>query len=103
MTALAEPQLLRIAETYRLLGDPTRLRILIACLEGPVSVSDIAARTGASPSLVSHNLRLLRTARLVRGERRLRKIFYQTADDHVRHMLTDIIDHSAEGSPTPLA
>ncbi|MEM9964121.1 MAG: metalloregulator ArsR/SmtB family transcription factor [Asticcacaulis sp.] len=96
MTPLPDAQILRIAETYKLLGDPTRLRILMACLNGPVAVGDIARLTGASPSLVSHNLRLLRAARLVRGERRTRQVFYETADAHIRHMLTDIIDHTAE-------
>ena len=56
-----------IAETYRLLGDPTRLKIVLTCLEGPIAVGDIAKATGASQSLVSHHLRLLRAARLVRG------------------------------------
>ncbi|MEO5805796.1 metalloregulator ArsR/SmtB family transcription factor [Devosia sp.] len=85
-----------IAETYRLLGDPTRLRVLIACLAGPISVNDIAIRVEASPSLVSHHLRLLRGARLVRGERRNRQVFYAAADEHISHMLTDMIEHTHE-------
>lgn len=85
-----------VAETFKLLGDPTRLRILLACLDGPRSVGEIAAATGASQSLVSHHLRLLRGARLVRGERDARQVFYQAADQHVRHMIEDIVAHSAE-------
>lgn len=85
-----------VAETFRLLGDPTRLRILLACLDAPRSVGEIAAATGASQSLVSHHLRLLRGARLVRGERDARQVFYQAADAHVRHMIEDILAHSAE-------
>ena len=85
-----------IAETFRLLGDPTRLRILLVCLDQPHSVGQIVTRTGASQSLVSHHLRLLRAARLVRGTREARQVFYVAADQHVRHMLTDIIDHVAE-------
>lgn len=85
-----------IAEMFRLLGDPTRLKILLACLDAPRSVGDIATATGASQSLVSHHLRLLRAARLVRGEREARQVFYQAADQHVRHMLADIIAHAAE-------
>lgn len=85
-----------VARTFKLLGDPTRLRILLACLDGPRSVGGIAAATGASQSLVSHHLRLLRGARLVRGERDARQILYQAADQHVRHMIQDILEHSAE-------
>lgn len=86
----------RVAETFKLLGDPTRLRILLACLDAPRSVGELAAATGASQSLVSHHLRLLRAARLVRGERDARQVFYQAADRHVRHMIEDILAHSAE-------
>ncbi|WP_241685778.1 metalloregulator ArsR/SmtB family transcription factor [Luteimonas sp. YGD11-2] len=85
-----------IAATYRLLGDPTRLRVLLACLDAPISVGDIATRTGASQPLVSHHLRLLRGARLVRGERRQRQVFYTTADAHIRDMLIDMLEHAAE-------
>lgn len=86
----------RVAETFKLLGDATRLRILLACLDAPRSVGEIAAAAGASQSLVSHHLRLLRGARLVRGERDARQVFYQAADQHVRHMIEDILEHSAE-------
>lgn len=85
-----------IAETYRLLGDPTRLRVLLACLAAPIAVGDIAIATNASPSLVSHHLRLLRAARLVRGTRRNRQVFYEAADDHIAHMLADMIEHVME-------
>lgn len=89
-------QIAVIAETYRLLGDPTRLRVLLACLNGPISVGDIAESIEASPSLVSHHLRLLRAARLVRGTRKMRQIFYEAADDHIRSMLAGMIDHVRE-------
>ena len=85
-----------LAETFHLLGDATRLRIVIACLAGPISVGEIAVRLEASPSLVSHHLRLLRAARLVRSERRGKQVFYSAADAHIRDMLTDMLDHVAE-------
>lgn len=85
-----------IAETYRLLGDPTRLKVVLTCLEGPIAVGDIARVTGASPSLVSHHLRLLRAARLVRGTRRNKQVFYEAADDHIANMLTDMLAHAME-------
>lgn len=96
MTALRPVDVELLAETFRLLGDPTRLRVLVACLDRPRSVAQIATDVGASSSLVSHHLRLLRGARLVRGERDARQVFYQAADQHVRHMIEDIIAHSSE-------
>lgn len=85
-----------IAETYRLLGDPTRLKVLLTCLDAPIAVGDIARATGASPSLVSHHLRLLRAARLVRGTRRNKQVFYEAADHHIARMLADMLAHTME-------
>ncbi|MFD2648278.1 ArsR/SmtB family transcription factor [Devosia albogilva] len=90
-----------IAETYRLLGDPTRLRVLLACLDGPIPVGEIASRTGASQSLVSHHLRLLRGARLVRGTRRTKQVLYELADAHIARMLIDMVDHVGEKAGEP--
>lgn len=89
-------QALEIAEIFRLLGDPTRLRIVACCLNRPKNVAAIAAAVGASPSLVSHHLRLLRAGRLVGAERRGRQVFYGAADEHVRCIVNDMIDHAAE-------
>ena len=91
-----DDQVALIAETYRLLGDPTRLRVLLACLDGPLAVGAIAERTGASQPLVSHHLRLLRGARLVRHHKRQRHVLYEAADAHIRDMLHDMIEHAGE-------
>jgi DNA-binding transcriptional ArsR family regulator len=91
-----EHQISVIAETYRLLGDPTRLKVLLTCLDAPIAVGDIAKATGASQSLVSHHLRLLRAARLVRGTRRNKQVFYEAADHHIASMLTDMVAHAME-------
>lgn len=85
-----------LADLFRLLGDPSRLRIVIACLDAPVAVGAIAEGLGLSLSLVSHHLRLLRAARLVRGLREGKQVFYQVADHHVRGMITDMLEHIAE-------
>ena len=89
-------QVIELAEVFHLLGDPTRLRIVISCLDESQSVGYIADTLKVSSSLVSHHLRLLKGARLVRAERRGRNIFYVAADDHVRRTLSDMIDHVAE-------
>ncbi len=94
--ALTDDQTVEIAEIFRLMGDPTRLKILIHCLDGPVAVGDLARLTGASQSLVSHHLRLLRAARILRAERRGKKVYYAAADEHIRTVVGDMIDHVAE-------
>jgi DNA-binding transcriptional ArsR family regulator len=96
LTAPSDRQIEAIAETYRLLGDPTRLRVLLACQGEPIAVGDIARAVNASPSLVSHHLRLLRGARLVRSTRHSKQVFYETADEHIAHMLSDMIEHAME-------
>lgn len=94
--ALTNDQTVEIAEIFRLMGDATRLKILIHCLDGPVAVGDLAQATGASQSLVSHHLRLLRAARILRAERRGKKVYYAADDDHIRTVVGDMIDHVAE-------
>ncbi|AGT11091.1 ArsR/SmtB family transcription factor [Paracoccus aminophilus] len=93
---LAADETTRLAETFRLLGDTTRLSILLCCLAGPRAVGEISDLLGQSQSLVSHHLRLLRAARLVRGERRARQVFYSLSDRHVSDMLHDMAHHIAE-------
>jgi len=93
---VSDDQVVEIAEVFRLLGDPTRLRVVLACLNEARAVGDIAGALEVSPSLVSHHLRLLRAARLVRAERHGREVHYVAADDHVRCILVDMIDHVRE-------
>jgi DNA-binding transcriptional ArsR family regulator len=94
--AVLGDQAVEIAETFRLLGDPTRLRVMLTCLDEARAVGDIADHLGISASLVSHHLRLLRAARLVRAERHGREVHYIAADEHVRCILVDMIDHVGE-------
>ena len=88
-----------LADLFRLLGDPTRLRIVLACLEGPLAVHDIAARHDLSSSLVSHHLRLLRAARIVKADRQGKQVFYAAADPHICSVLTGMLDHITEAHP----
>ena len=99
-TAPDDLQIAAIADMFHLLGDPTRLKIVYSCLDDMRSAGDIAMVTGASASLVSHHLRLLKAARLVRSERRGRHIFYVAADHHIRHVLRDMCEHLNEPAPT---
>jgi ArsR family transcriptional regulator, lead/cadmium/zinc/bismuth-responsive transcriptional repressor len=94
--SITDDQAVELAEMFRLMGDPSRLRIILTCLSAPVCVSDLAARTRLSPSLVSHHLRLLRAARLLRAERQGKQVFYSPADEHVRCTITSMMAHAGE-------
>ena len=94
--ALSQSDVAVLAETFRLLGDQSRLKILLQCMRGSVAVGDIAGSLDLSQSLVSHHLRLLRGARLVRGERQAKHIFYGIADQHVSQVLQDMAVHISE-------
>lgn len=85
-----------LADIFRLLGDTTRLRILLSCVDVPASVGEIADHLELSSSLTSHHLRLLRAARLVKAERQGKQVFYVAADQHVSGVLTYMLEHIAE-------
>mgnify|MGYP003667802960 FL=1 len=85
-----------LADLFRLMGDPTRLRIVLTCLDEPISVGEIAMRLDSSPSLVSHHLRLLKAARVLRSERRGKQIFYSALDAHIRCVIDDMVAHIGE-------
>lgn len=93
---IGEDQVVELAEMFRLMSDPTRLKIILACLDSPAAVGEMADRLGISASLVSHHLRLLRAARLLQADRRGRQVFYVVGDQHIRSMLTDMVDHVSE-------
>lgn len=85
-----------LEEAARLLGvisDPTRLKIMDALRLGELCVCDLAAVLGMSVSAISHQLRLLRTSRLVRGRRDGKIIFYTIHDEHVEKLMDMALDH----------
>jgi ArsR family transcriptional regulator, lead/cadmium/zinc/bismuth-responsive transcriptional repressor len=95
-TMLDDGQTETLADMLHLMGEPNRLRILMLCLDQECPVGDIAQTLDMTPSLTSHHLRLLKAARLVRGRRQGKQVFYEAADDHVRHVLRDLIAHIQE-------
>ena len=92
-TTMNSDQTAQLAETFGLLADPTRLSIVVTCLEREVPAGDIATELGLSASLVSHHLRLLRAARMLRAERQGKQVIYSMADACVRDVLKIMIDH----------
>jgi len=82
-----------VADVFSVLADPTRVRVLDALTYGERCVGDLAALVGHSESAVSHQLRLLRTARLVRVRRAGRLAYYSLDDRHVIGLLHDTRKH----------
>ncbi|MFN8059116.1 MAG: metalloregulator ArsR/SmtB family transcription factor [Vicinamibacterales bacterium] len=85
-----------LADTFKMLGDATRVRILDVLSHGELCVCDLAALLGASESAVSHQLRLLRSTRLVRSRRSGRQVFYTLDDDHIRGLFGLGLEHVQE-------
>lgn len=85
-----------LAELFRALGDLTRVRLLGALAQEELCVCDLAALVGLSSSAVSHQLRLLRMARLVRSRKEGKNVYYALDDDHVRRLLAESLGHARE-------
>jgi ArsR family transcriptional regulator len=98
---LEEPSATALAETFRVLGDVTRVRILDAISRSELCVNDIAATVGLSESAVSHQLRLLRGMRVVRSRRAGRMVFYTLDDHHIMRLFEQGLEHVQEGSGAP--
>jgi DNA-binding transcriptional ArsR family regulator len=82
------------AESFRLLADPTRIKVLWALLQGESSVACLAELAGAAPTAVSQHLAKLRLAGLVKGRREGTFVYYSAADNHVRGLLAQALHHA---------
>lgn len=93
--------IIEIADILRLMGEPNRLKILIECLSQPMTVTALSERLGLSMPLISHHLRLLRALRLLRSERLGKQVLYALEDEHIRCILTDMVEHFSVDCPYP--
>ena len=91
-----EDALYDLTELFRIFGDSTRVRILYVLLESEMCVCDLAMLLGMTQSAISHQLRALKNARLVRSRREGKTVFYALADDHVKTILDQGLEHVAE-------
>ena len=91
-----EDTLYDLSELFRIFGDSTRIRILYVLFESEMCVCDIAALLGMTQSAISHQLRALKNARLVKGRREGKIVFYSLADDHVKTIINQGLEHIAE-------
>ncbi|MBR6700304.1 MAG: helix-turn-helix transcriptional regulator [Firmicutes bacterium] len=85
-----------LAELFKVFGDSTRIRILYALFESELCVGDIAQILNLSQSSVSHQLRILKSSKLVKFRREGKIMFYSLDDDHVRTMISMGMEHIEE-------
>lgn len=85
-----------LCQTFKALGDPSRLKILWALEHQEMCVCDLAALLGITESAVSHQLRLIRTLRLVKNRREGTILYYRLADDHVSQLVRIALEHIRE-------
>ncbi len=92
----ADEVLYDLAELYKVFGDSTRIKILYALLDNELCVQEISDLLGLSQSSVSHQLRILKDAKLVRFRREGKSVFYSLDDDHVRSIINMGMEHVEE-------
>ncbi len=90
---LKESDLYILTEFFKMLGNPTRIRILLLLMEQDANVSDLAEQLGMTQSAVSHQLNLLKSNKLVRRRRDGKMIFYAVVDEHVQMVIEKGTEH----------
>lgn len=96
-----EDVLIRLAETFKVLGDPTRVRILHALSLQELCVCDIASLLATTKSAISHQLRLLRSLRVVKFRKDGRIVYYSLDDSHVGNLLREGLSHITSQGELP--
>lgn len=91
-----ETRLYDLAELFKVFGDSTRIRILFVLFESEVCVCDLAEALNMTQSAISHQLRILKQNRLVKGRREGKSVFYSLADEHVRSIIAQGCEHIME-------
>ncbi len=95
-TVPAEEELFALADLFKIFADSTRIRILYVLYETELCVCDIAEMLGMQVSAISHQLRVLKQARLVKYRRSGKTVYYSLADDHVHSVLAQGMEHICE-------
>lgn len=91
-----ENELYDLAELFKVFGDSTRIRILFVLFEAEVCVCDLAEALHMTQSAVSHQLKILKQNKLVKSRREGKSIFYSLADDHVKTIIAQGMEHIEE-------
>lgn len=85
-----------LTDVFKVFGDPTRMKILWNLFDNEICVADIAEKTGMSQSAISHQLKSLKRARLIRARRDGKNTFYSLTDDHVKRIIEQVMIHISE-------
>ena len=96
MTLLDDDKVIDISELFKIFGDSTRIKIINALIDNELCVGDIANMINATPSAVSHQLRILKTSKLVRYRKDGNTIYYALDDDHVKKIFELGCEHINE-------
>ncbi len=91
-----EDTITRLADTFKIFGDNTRIRILWVLFSEELSVSDISDKLNMSQSAISHQLRTLKQARLIKSRRDGKNTFYSLDDEHVKRIIEQVMIHIGE-------
>lgn len=91
-----EDELYDLAELFKVFGDSTRIRILFVLFESEMCVCDLAETLNMTQSAISHQLKILKQAKLVSNRREGKSVFYSLADDHVRTIIDQGREHIEE-------
>lgn len=94
VSILDEETLFAVSEIFKALGDPTRIKILSLLCEGERTVNEISEEVGLTQSAISHQLRILKTLRLVKYRREKTSLHYSINDEHVVNLLMQTIEHA---------
>ena len=92
----ADETLYDLAEFFKVFGDSTRIKIICALFESEMCVCDLAALLGVTQSAISHQLRTLKAARLVRYRREGKVVYYSLDDEHIKHIFDEGLRHITE-------
>ncbi len=90
------PRILDMAEIFKLLGESTRLKIILSLIDNELCVCDLSATTNSTVSAVSHQLRLLRNGRLVKFRKEGKMVYYSIDDDHIHKLIEQVKEHAEE-------
>lgn len=92
----SEEQMKELADFYKVFGDATRIRILCVLLESEMCVCDLAEILGMTQSAISHQLRVLKQAKLVKNRREGKTVYYSLADGHIQTIISQGMEHITE-------